>query len=90
MDAESLQLGTKAVKFVTHSRMAVPIPFQEGKPGLLEVVAKTGGVYYTEEDLAIPETLASQAGIAISNAVKDTLHFSRPGPADAGSRVFVS
>jgi GAF domain-containing protein len=89
MNAESLPFrGTdKATISVNHSLTAVPITFQEGKPGLLEVVTKTGGVYYTEENLAILETLASQAAIAIRNAVKNALHFSKPVPADAGSHL---
>ncbi len=48
--------------------MAVPITFQGEKLGVLEVVNKTGKAHYTEEDLTILETLASQAAIAIQNA----------------------
>jgi signal transduction histidine kinase len=56
-----------AADFITHSLMAVPITFQGGKLGVLEVVNKTGKAHYTEEDLTIVETLASQAAIAIQN-----------------------
>ncbi len=57
----------QATDFVTHSLMAVPITFQGEKLGVLEVVNKTGEAHYTEEDLTILETLASQAAIAIQN-----------------------
>jgi len=56
-----------AADFITHSLMAVPITFQGEKLGVLEVVNKTGKAHYTEEDLTIVETLASQAAIAIQN-----------------------
>ena len=58
----------KASNFVTRSLLAVPITFQGEKLGILEVVNKTGEAHYTEEDLTILETLASQAAIAIQNA----------------------
>ena len=58
----------QATNFVTRSLMAVPITFQGEKLGVLEVVNKTGAAHYTEEDLTILETLASQAAIAIQNA----------------------
>ncbi|MGB8212735.1 MAG: GAF domain-containing sensor histidine kinase [Anaerolineales bacterium] len=57
----------KAADFVTHSMMAVPIACQGEKLGVLEVVNKAGESHYTEEDLTILETLASQAAIAIQN-----------------------
>ena len=57
----------QATDFVTHSLMAVPIIYQDKKLGVLEVVNKTGEAHYTEEDLTILETLASQAAIAIQN-----------------------
>ena len=58
----------QASNFVTHSLMAVPIIFQGEKLGVLEVVNKAGEAHYTEEDLTILETLASQAAIAIQNS----------------------
>jgi signal transduction histidine kinase len=57
-----------AADFVTHSLMAVPITFEGEGLGVLEVVNKAGEAHYTEEDLTILETLASQAAIAIQNA----------------------
>jgi signal transduction histidine kinase len=58
----------KAANFITHDLMAVPITFQSEKLGVLEVVNKTRGAHYTEDDLTILETLASQAAIAIQSA----------------------
>jgi signal transduction histidine kinase len=57
----------KATDFVTHSLVAVPIIFQGETLGVLEVVNKSGKANYTEEDLTILETLASQAAIVIQN-----------------------
>jgi signal transduction histidine kinase len=57
----------KAADFITLSLMAVPITFQGEKLGVLEVVNKSSKAHYTEEDLTILETLASQAAIAIKN-----------------------
>jgi signal transduction histidine kinase len=70
VNAEPLHFkgADQATNFVTHSLMAVPITFQGEKLGVLEVVNKTGEAHYTEEDLTILETLASQAAIAIQNA----------------------
>jgi signal transduction histidine kinase len=53
--------------FVTRSLMAVPICYQGQKLGVLEVTNKGGDAHYTEDDLAILETLASQAAVAIQN-----------------------
>ncbi len=57
----------KAADFITRSLMAVPITFQGEKLGVFEVVNKTNKAHYTEEDLTILETLASQAAVAIQN-----------------------
>jgi signal transduction histidine kinase len=57
----------QAADFNTRSLMAVPIIYQDQKLGVLEVVNKAGEAHYTEEDLTILETLASQAAIAIQN-----------------------
>jgi len=58
----------QATNFVTRSLVAVPITFQAEKLGVLEVVNKTIGANYTEEDLTILEYLASQAACAIQNS----------------------
>ncbi|HEX7541857.1 MAG TPA: GAF domain-containing sensor histidine kinase, partial [Anaerolineales bacterium] len=58
----------QAADFATRSLMAVPIIYHGETLGVLEVVNKTEHAHYTEEDLTILETLASQAAIAIQNA----------------------
>ena len=69
VNAEPLHFkgADQAINFVTRSLMAVPITFQGEKLGVLEVVNKAGAAHYTEEDLTILETLASQAAVAIQN-----------------------
>jgi len=57
----------QAAEFVTRSLMAVPILYQGEMLGVLEAVNKLGDTHYTEEDLIILETLASQAAVAIQN-----------------------
>jgi signal transduction histidine kinase len=54
-------------EFNTRSVMAVPIIYQGETMGVLEAVNKTEQAHYTEEDLTILETLASQAAIAMQN-----------------------
>ncbi|HEY5270834.1 MAG TPA: ATP-binding protein [Anaerolineales bacterium] len=54
--------------FATRSLMAVPIIYHEETLGELKAVNKTEHAHYTEEDLTILETLASQAAIAIQTA----------------------
>jgi signal transduction histidine kinase len=56
-----------ASEFTTRSLMAVPITYQGQKLGVLELINKISEVNYTEEDLAISETLAAQAAMAIQN-----------------------
>jgi signal transduction histidine kinase len=58
----------QAANFGTRSLMAVPVMVRGGILGVLEVVNKTGNSHYTEEDLTILETLASQAAIAIQTS----------------------
>jgi signal transduction histidine kinase len=51
----------------TRSLLAVPL-FFKGKPiGVMEAVNKLNNAHYTEEDINILETLASQASVAIQN-----------------------
>jgi signal transduction histidine kinase len=57
----------QAADFVTRSLAAVPIIYQGETLGVLEVVNKAGETNYTEEDLTILETLASQAAIVMQN-----------------------
>lgn len=54
--------------FSTENLLAVPLMFQ-GKPtGVLTAVNKLGEQHFTEDDIFVLETLASQASIAINNA----------------------
>jgi signal transduction histidine kinase len=53
--------------FTTRSLMAVPIIYHGETLGVLEVVNKAGLDHYTEEDLVILETIASQAALALQN-----------------------
>ena len=57
-----------ASDFATRSLMAVPVIYHGETLGVLEVVNKPEHAHYTEEDLTILETLASQAALAIQNA----------------------
>ena len=67
-DARHFKGADQVTDFFTRSLMAVPIIFRGETLGVLEVVNKTEQAHYTEEDLKILETLASQAAIAIQNA----------------------
>jgi GAF domain-containing protein len=51
----------------THSLLAVPMIFKGNAIGVLESLNKFGNIDYTEEDVIILETIASQAAIAIEN-----------------------
>jgi signal transduction histidine kinase len=58
----------KKLGFETHSILGVPL-IVKGEPlGVLEAVNKLDNGHYTEDDLAILETLAAQAAVAIENA----------------------
>jgi signal transduction histidine kinase len=58
----------KKLGFETQSILGVPL-IVKGEPlGVLEAVNKLDNGHYTEDDLAILETLAAQAGVAIENA----------------------
>jgi len=54
--------------FKTRSILGVPLLVRQESIGVIEAVNKVGGRHYTEDDLAILETLASQAAVAIENA----------------------
>jgi len=51
----------------TRSLLAVPMIFKGNTIGVLESINKLGNIDYTEEDVIILETIASQAAIAIEN-----------------------
>ncbi|MBI5950993.1 MAG: GAF domain-containing sensor histidine kinase [Chloroflexi bacterium] len=53
--------------FTTHSLMGVPLIFHGRPLGVLEVFNKAGGVHYNGEDVAVVESLASLATMAMQN-----------------------
>jgi signal transduction histidine kinase len=57
-----------AAEFQTRSILAVPIVYKGETLGVLEAVNKMGSAHYTEEDIIILETLASQAAVGIQSA----------------------
>lgn len=58
----------KALGFETRSILGVPLAVRGKTIGVLEALNKHGEAHYTEDDLEVLETLASQASIAIDNA----------------------
>ncbi len=58
----------RALGYVTHSILAVPLIFRGETIGVLEAVNKRSP-HYTEEDLTILDTLASQAAVATLSTV---------------------
>jgi signal transduction histidine kinase len=57
-----------ALNFRTRSILGVPLMVKQEAIGVIEAVNKQPGRNYTEDDLAILESLAAQASIAIENA----------------------
>jgi signal transduction histidine kinase len=56
------------INFQTRSLLGVPLMAKQEPIGVLEAVNKLNNSHYTEDDLAVLETLAAQAAIAIENA----------------------
>ncbi|WP_420628962.1 sensor histidine kinase [Candidatus Leptofilum sp.] len=56
------------LEFVTRSMLAVPLITGQGVIGALEVINKEDDKDYTEQDVALMESLASQSAVAIVNA----------------------
>ncbi len=54
--------------FRTSSLLGVPLLVEKQPIGVIEAVNKRSGARFSEDDLAVLETLAAQAGIAIANA----------------------
>ncbi len=54
--------------FHTRSIMAVPLIVDQAAIGVLETINKNDGSYYTEDDLAILETIGAQTSLAINIA----------------------
>lgn len=58
----------REVDFVTRSMVCVPMLVQERVVGVMQLLNKRSGEEFTEQDVQLLTTLASQAGIAIENA----------------------
>jgi signal transduction histidine kinase len=58
----------ETMNFETRSLLGVPLLIKQEAIGVIEAVNKREQDHYTEEDLAVLETLAAQAAIAIHNA----------------------
>jgi Nif-specific regulatory protein len=71
---------SKAVGFPTHSMLAVPMCIKERCVGVIEILNKREGKYFSEEDLLWLERFATQSAIAIENAkylqrAQEEIHF---------------
>ncbi len=58
----------REVDFVTRSLLCVPMRVKDRVVGVMQLLNKRGGSEFTEQDVQLLTTLASQAGIAIENA----------------------
>jgi signal transduction histidine kinase len=66
-DARVYREVDKTLKFQTESLLGVPLIVKQKPIGVIEAVNKVNHEHYTQDDLAILETLAAQAAIAIEN-----------------------
>jgi signal transduction histidine kinase len=66
-DNRVFRMVDKELNENTISLLAVPLLFRGDVIGVMEVMNKLNNAHYTEEDIRIVETLASQAAIAIQN-----------------------
>ncbi len=70
-DKRHFKVVDRVTKHETHSLIAVPL-MARGEPiGVLEALNKKDNAHYTEEDLAILETLGALAAQAMQNAALD-------------------
>lgn len=67
-DSRHNKEADRAANFITRSLLGVPILYRGQTIGVCEVLNKRNDMPYTDEDIAILETLASLAGAAIANA----------------------
>jgi len=68
LDQRHFKVVDHVTKHETHSLVAVPLMVRNEVVGVLEALNKKDGAHYTEQDLAILETLAALAAQAIKNA----------------------
>lgn len=65
----------QVLDFETVSILAVPITYGDQPLGVMEAINKLGNAHYTEEDVAVLETLASYAAVALfSTALMEEVH----------------
>jgi signal transduction histidine kinase len=57
----------QTLRFETRSLLGVPLLLKQEPIGVVEAINKREQAHYTEDDLAILETLAAQAAVAIDN-----------------------
>jgi signal transduction histidine kinase len=69
-DERVFRVVDREIKNQTHSLLAVPLMYRGQTIGVFEAINKHEQANYTEEDLEILETLASQAAFAIENQRK--------------------
>jgi signal transduction histidine kinase len=67
VDQRHFKVVDRVTKHTTHSLVAVPLMVRGEVIGVLEALNKKDNAHYTEEDLAILETLAALAAQAIQN-----------------------
>ncbi len=67
-DARVFRKVDRILNFQTRSLLGLPLLIKQEAIGVIEAVNKKGQGHYTEDDLAVLETLAAQAAIAIENA----------------------
>jgi signal transduction histidine kinase len=58
----------REVDFITHSILCVPMKVKDRVVGVMQLLNKRDGASFTEQDIRLLTTLASQAGIALENA----------------------
>ncbi|MCL4368181.1 MAG: ATP-binding protein [Actinobacteria bacterium] len=67
-DARVFRKVDRTLNFQTRSLLGLPLLIKQEAIGVIEAVNKKGQGHYTEDDLAVLETLAAQAAIASENA----------------------
>jgi signal transduction histidine kinase len=66
-EARHFKGADRAAQYQTRSILAIPIIYKGETLGVLEAVNKANQAHYTEDDLTILETLASQVAVAMQN-----------------------
>jgi Nif-specific regulatory protein len=86
----------KSTGYQTTSMLAVPMRVRETCMGVIEILNKKNGKYFTDEDLIWLEIFATQSAIAIENAryyskAQDEIHFLQDQiQSDRGYHTFIA